>query len=241
MSGQGDWPGGASLRDARARLLAEIVEETRATERYTGRPALAERVLEALGRVPREAFVPDSVSGLAYVNAPLGIGHGQTISQPFIVALMTDLLDLPEAPRVLDVGTGSGYQAAVLAELGAEVFGVELIDALAEAASARLRRLGYDRVRVRCGDGHGGWPEHAPYDGIVVGAAAEEIPAALVDQLAPGAALVIPVGPAHGPQRLVRVWRDLAGRLEEHTVLPVAFVPLVHPGRRRAGQGDAQG
>lgn len=221
------WPGQGGMRDARTELMHEIVAETRATENYTGRSELSSRVLEALARVPREAFVPDDLQAHAYDNAPLAIGHGQTISQPFIVALMTDLLELPADARVLDVGTGSGYQAAVLAECGAEVYAVERLAALAGAAAERLARLGYHRVHVHCGDGSLGWPEAAPFDGIIVGAAAATIPAALVAQLRIGGRLVIPIGPMHGAQSLLRVTRGADGQAHEEAVLPVRFVPLV--------------
>lgn len=214
--------------EARQRLLREILEDIRATAADTGCARLSPQLLAALTRVPREAFVPSGARHLAYLNAPLGIGEGQTISQPFIVALMTELLQLPgRGARVLDVGTGSGYQAAVLAELGAEVYSVERLPALAARARARLAGLGY-KVALRCADGCEGWPEHAPYQGIVVAAAAPEPPPALLEQLAPGAALVMPLGRPFASQRLVRLSIDSRGRLQERVVLPVAFVPLVH-------------
>lgn len=184
-----------------------------------------ERVLAVMGRVPRHEFVPPEDRGAAYEDGPLPIGHGATISQPYIVALMTQLAQVAPGQRVLDVGTGSGYQAAVLAELGAEVYGVEIVDALAQAASERLSRLGYDAVTVRQGDGHLGWPEHAPFDAIIVAAATPSVPAALLEQLAIGGRMVIPVGPA-GDQSLELIVRDVDGLRRRH-VTPVRFVPLV--------------
>jgi protein-L-isoaspartate(D-aspartate) O-methyltransferase len=209
------------------RLLEEIRTDVRETAYLTGRSTLDARVLEALGRVPRHAFVPDGLGADAYENHPLPIGHGQTISQPFIVALMTDLIRPRPEHVVLEVGTGSGYQAAVLSRLVRQVYSVEVIQALAEQAKARLERLGYGNVEVRVGDGHLGWPEHAPYDGILVTAAAADVPAALLEQLRPGGNMVIPVGLSHFTQQLRLIHKHLDGSIEEHDVLPVVFVPLV--------------
>jgi len=176
--------------------------------------------------VPRHAFLPDALRLAAYANRPLPIGHQQTISQPYIVALMTDLLD-PEADgRVLEIGTGSGYQAAVLSKLVKQVYTLEVVAALAEQASERLRRLGYGNVEVRQGDGHAGWPEHAPYDGIIVTAAAPEVPPVLIEQLKPGGRLLIPVGNRYSGQELLLIEKDRHGRLRQESVLPVIFVPL---------------
>lgn len=211
--------------DPRSRLLDEIASEARLTARQTGRSRFGDAVMSAMERVPREAFVPDELADRAYDNRPLPIGSGQTISQPFIVALMTDLLDPEPEHRVLEIGTGCGYQAAVLAEVVAEVYSVEARPELGEAASARLDELGYHNVHVRVGDGHSGWPEAAPFDGILVTAAADEVPRTLLDQLAPGGRMVIPVSRGPG-QELELVTRDADGRLETHSVLPVAFVPL---------------
>jgi len=209
------------------RLLEEIRKDVRETAHLTGQSVLDERVLEAFGRVPRHAFVPAELASSAYYNHPLPIGHGQTISQPYIVALMTHLIRPRPGHVVLEVGTGSGYQAAVLAGLVKQVYSVEIVEALARQAMERLQRLGYGNVEVRIGDGHAGWPEHAPYDGILVTAAAEEVPPALIRQLKPGGVLVIPVGGSHFGQQLRVISKDARGEVEERNVLPVVFVPLV--------------
>jgi protein-L-isoaspartate(D-aspartate) O-methyltransferase len=212
--------------DPAERLLEEIREDARQTGGRTGRPELSERVLAAFARVPRERFVPEDVADLAWLDRPLPIGHGQTISQPFIVALMTDLLDPEPGDRVLEVGTGSGYQAAILAGLVAEVRSVEVVPELAERARTVLAELGYGNVHLRTGDGWYGWPEAGPYDGILVTAVARAVPPELVAQLAPGARLVLPVGEPGGHQELVLVTREADGRWSEEPVLPVQFVPL---------------
>ncbi|HET6194331.1 MAG TPA: protein-L-isoaspartate(D-aspartate) O-methyltransferase [Acetobacteraceae bacterium] len=216
---------------ARDALLKEIVREMRVTARWTGRAALSPRVAAALARVRREAFVPAGEEEAAYQNRPLPIGHGQTISQPFIVALMTELLDLQPTDRVLEVGTGSGYQTAVLAELASEVCSIEVIAELAAGAAAMLAQQGYGKVALRTGDGGLGWPERAPFDAIIVTAAAQEVPPALTEQLRAGGRMVIPVGPPHDDQELLLITKDAAGTLARRTVLPVAFVPLTG-GRR---------
>ncbi|MEE8245639.1 MAG: protein-L-isoaspartate(D-aspartate) O-methyltransferase, partial [Alphaproteobacteria bacterium] len=174
----------------------------------------------------RHLFVPRLLKSRAYHNRPLPIGHGQTISQPYIVALMTDILGLKEAARVLEVGTGSGYQAAVLAALGAKVYSIEIIEPLALEAKQRLATLGYDNVTVRQGDGYYGWEEVAPFDAIIVTAAASHIPPPLVKQLKPGARMVIPVGARFLTQWLVVVEKDDAGKVTTRQILPVRFVPL---------------
>ncbi len=212
---------------ARTRLLAEVEEDFRSTAKWTGRSHLSPRVLNALSRVPRHEFVPSELADSAYANRPLGIGHGQTISQPFIVALMTELLDLDDEASVLEIGTGSGYQAAVLAEIARDVYTVEFVAALASKAEAVLSRLGYKNIHFRVGDGRDGWPAAAPFPAIIVTAAAETIPDALIAQLAPGGRMIIPVGKVNGPQNLVLVRRDDSGRVSRETVLAVAFVPLV--------------
>lgn len=209
----------------RDELLSEIAQEARETASYTGRAAFSAAVMDAMKSVPREAFVPDPLVSFAYENRPLPIGHKQTISQPYIVALMTELLDLASSARVLEVGTGCGYQAAVLSLLANEVYTIEIVSPLGEDARERLARLGYNNVHVKVGDGYAGWPEHAPYDGIIVTAAASEIPQALLDQLALGGVLVIPVGPGAHSQQLLRVTKTANG-LERQIVLPVAFVPF---------------
>ena len=207
-------------------MLEAIARDARETGRQTGRPEIGAAVLDAMRAVPREAFVAAADRALAYENRPLSIGHGQTISQPFIVALMTALLDVEPGARVLEIGTGCGYQTAVLCALGAHVHSVEIVAPLATAAAARLAALGYAQATVRAGDGHAGWPEEAPFDGIIVTAAAPSIPPALVVQLKPGGCLVIPVGPAGATQRLTRVGKRADGSSDTKTVLPVAFVPL---------------
>jgi protein-L-isoaspartate(D-aspartate) O-methyltransferase len=191
---------------------------------------LSDAVMRAMERVPREAFVAEHDRPFAYDNRPLGIGHGQTISQPFIVALMTDLLDLQRGDRVLEIGTGCGYQAAVLAELAEAVFSIELVPELAVAAQHRLQLLGYDNVRVRQGDGFRGWREEAPFDAVIVTAAPEEMPPSLPEQLAVGGRLVIPIGPRGGSQMLFRCVRRADGTLESQRKLPVAFVPMLPGG-----------
>jgi protein-L-isoaspartate(D-aspartate) O-methyltransferase len=212
--------------DAHAALLEEIAREMRETARWTGRTELAPRVAAALARVRREAFVAPGSERAAYDNRPLQIGHGQTISQPFIVALMTELLDLGPADTVLEVGTGSGYQAAVLAELAGKVCSIEVIPELAASAAAALAGQGYDAIELRTGDGGLGWPELAPFDAIIVTAAAPDIPSALVEQLRPRGRMVIPVGPRHADQELLLITKDAAGAVTRRVILPVAFVPL---------------
>ncbi|MGM0578401.1 MAG: protein-L-isoaspartate(D-aspartate) O-methyltransferase [Myxococcota bacterium] len=185
-----------------------------------------EAVLEAMARVPRHRFVPPARASSAYADAPLPIGGGQTISQPFMVARMTELAQPGPHHQAVDVGCGSGYQAAVLAELVDRVYAVELDPTLADAARERLAGLGYRNVEVRCADGSKGWPEHAPFDCIIVAAAPERIPPALVEQLAPGGVMVIPVGPDYGVQTLTVVTKDRDGRVSERPDDLVRFVPL---------------
>ncbi len=180
--------------------------------------------------MPRHEFVPLAHAQEAYGNFPLPIGHQQTISQPYIVALMTELLDATSGDRILEIGTGCGYQTAVLAELGCEVYTVEIIDALAERASRTLMRLGYRNVHQRIGDGALGWPEHAPFDGVIVTAAPAVLPQTLADQVDHGN-LVAPVGEVDATQELVRLRKDGSGRARRHHVAPVRFVPLVRPTR----------
>ncbi len=183
--------------------------------------------LDALRNVPRHEFVPDRYRGQAYGDHPLPIGHGQTISQPYIVAYMTEILDPGPGMKILEVGTGSGYQAAVLAEIGAEVYTIEIYEALAEDARDRLERLGYRNVVVRYGDGFDGWPEHAPFDAIIVTAAAGFIPPPLIEQLKPDGKMVIPVGSVYGIQNLILVEKTEEGEPRTRNLLPVRFVPLV--------------
>ncbi len=186
------------------------------------------RVLAALGRVPRHRFVPASLAPLAYGDFPLPIGRGQTISQPYIVALMSQWARVRPGEKVLEVGTGSGYQAAVLAELTEQVFTIEIKPDLARAARALLTELGYAQVKVRTGDGYRGWPEAAPFDAILVTAAAPAVPPALTAQLKEGGRLVMPLGEPRGEQTLGR-WRKVQGELKQEESLPVRFVPLVRP------------
>jgi len=207
-------------------LIAELKEEARETAKWTGREQFSSRVLDAMRKVRREAFVPEDAVESAYVNAPLPIGCGQTISQPYIVALMTDLLDLKPDDRVLEIGTGSGYQAAILAELVGEVFSVEVIPDLARRAAKVLAAEGYGRIALRVGDGSLGWPEHAPFDAIIVTAAARDVPPALLEQLAPGGRMAIPVGEPRGDQDLRLLEKDAQGKVTSRWVLSVAFVPL---------------
>lgn len=211
----------------RERLLAEIDSEVRDTARWLGVDGLDPAVRAAMERVPRHEFVPDWERPYAYDNRPLSIGRGQTISQPYIVAAMTQMLRPHGRMRVLEVGTGCGYQAAVLASVVAEVWSVERIPELADAAAERLARLGYANVHVKTADGSLGWPEHAPYDGILVTAAAAAMPQALVDQLSPGGRMAIPVGVGRFEQTLTLVEKDGHGKVSVEPGLPVAFVPLV--------------
>jgi protein-L-isoaspartate(D-aspartate) O-methyltransferase len=183
--------------------------------------------LSAIRTVPRHEFVPPEQQAYAYIDTPLPIGHGQTISQPAVVALMTELVEPRPGMRVLEVGTGSGYQAAILAETGARVWTIEIFEALAREARERLRRLGYSAVNVRHGDGYAGWPEVAPFDAIVVTAAADSIPPALLRQLAPRGRLVMPVGDPETHQELVLVQKNAEGRLASRQLIPVRFVPLL--------------
>jgi protein-L-isoaspartate(D-aspartate) O-methyltransferase len=190
------------------------------------------RVLAAMGKVPRDRFVPEDLRSLAYEDHPLPIGMGQTISQPYIVALMTQWAEVKPGDKVLEVGTGSGYQAAVLAELTDRVFSIELLPELVEAARTRLRELGYGRVQVKSGDGYKGWPEEAPFDAILVTATAPEVPPALKEQLKEGGRLIIPVGPPESIQELLLL-RKVKGELKEEKRIAVRFVPLVKPGEEK--------
>jgi len=210
----------------RERLVHEIVAEMRATAGSTGRSQMNDAVARAMGRVPRHRFVPPDLVDAAYLDRPLPIGLGQTISQPFIVALMTELLDPKPSARVLEVGTGSGYHAAVLAECFAKVYTIEIVAPLGEKSRALLAELGYRNVEVRIGDGYKGWPEAAPFDAILVTAAPDHVPQPLVDQLAPGGRMVIPVGHQFGAQDLLVITKAADGRTLTRKTLPVRFVPL---------------
>ena len=208
------------------KMLDDIDMEVRYTRKYIGKDALSITVMEAMRQVPREQFVSDDMKRLAYSNGPLPIGLGQTISQPYIVALMTDLLRPQGDFIVLEVGTGSGYQSAVLSQLVKKVYSTEIIAELAHAAEGRLRQLHYDNVEVKVCDGYFGWKEFAPFDGIIVTAAAGEVPPPLIEQLKPGSPLVIPVGKPHLYQELMVIEKDETGKLRRRNVLSVAFVPL---------------
>ena len=211
---------------ALARLLKEVAAEAQTTSVYTGLPTFRAETMRAMAEVPRYEFVPAEERVSAYLDIPLPIGHGQTISQPYIVALMTDLLELAPRAKVLEVGAGSGYQAAVLAQLAREVHTVEIVPALARACRERLARLGYANVVVHEGDGGAGLEAEAPFDAIIVTAAAPRVPPALVAQLKPGGRLAIPLGAAEGPQELALLEKNADGETEIRSVLPVRFVPL---------------
>jgi protein-L-isoaspartate(D-aspartate) O-methyltransferase len=213
-------------------MIAAVLEDVRETRAHLGKDALEARVMAALRDVPRHEFVPAEQQARAYENVALPIGFGQTISQPYVVAVMTDMLALAPEHDVLEIGTGCGYQTGILAKLARRVFSVELVTDLADAARERLARLGIANVQIRTGDGREGWPENAPYDAIIVTAAAREIPEPLVAQLKPGGRMVIPVGDSMLGQQLTLVERDSSGHIARRTILPVAFVPLVRARKR---------
>ena len=215
-----------SYGKARQALLEEIAQDVRDTAEFLNRRALDERVMRALGSVPRHEYVPEAERASAYDNRPLPIGHGQTISQPYIVAIMTDLVEPRPGCRAFELGTGSGYQAAILSELCDNVYTVEIVEPLGMAAKARLERLGRSNVEVRVGDGYYGWAEHAPFDVIVVTAVASHIPPPLIKQLKPGGRMILPVGTRFTTQQLVLVLKAADGHLTTRQILPVAFVPL---------------
>jgi protein-L-isoaspartate(D-aspartate) O-methyltransferase len=208
-------------------MLRTIEAEAWFTAPLSGRSSFDPKVMEAMEQVPRTAFVPPELIAHAFDNRPLPIGRGQTISQPYIVALMTDLLELQPTQTILEVGTGSGYQAAILAQLAQHVYSLEIIPSLAVEAATLLSRLGYTNISVKAGNGHAGWPEHAPYDGIIITAAATYLPPALLDQLKPGGRLVIPFGRPHMTQDLLLIQKDLGCKLHSRKILEVAFVPMM--------------
>ena len=208
-------------------MLDTIRMEAKYTASFTGRAAFDERVMQAMQDVDRAQFVPATYKNQAYDNGPLPIGDGQTISQPYIVALMTDLLNLTEDSIVLEVGTGSGYQAAILGKLVNKVYSVERICELATKSAQRLQQMGYDNIEIRCVNGYYGWQEKAPFDAIIVTAAATHIPEELINQLKPGARMVIPVGMPYSNQELMLVTKSEQGRVTKESVLGVVFVPLV--------------
>ena len=203
-------------------IKADVVE----TRAFLEQGSLDERVLDALRKVPRHDFVSDGQRAHAYENRPLPIGYGQTISQPYIVAVMTDLLKPKKTDRVLEIGTGSGYQAAILAELVDSVYTIEIVEELAAKAAGNLKRAGYDRVQTRAGDGYYGWDTAAPFDGIIVTAVASHIPPPLIKQLKPGGRMVLPVGGQFMMQYLTLVNKDLNNEVTTRQILPVRFVPL---------------
>jgi len=225
--------------EARARMVAEIAAMARETGGETGRPKFSDAVMAAMGKVPRHRFVPFLQNAFAYDNRPLPIGDGQTISQPYIVALMTDLIDAKPSDTVLEVGTGSGYQAAVLAEIVAKVYTIEIVEALGKRAAKLLGELGYRNVQTRIGDGYGGWPAAAPFDVIVVTAAPAEVPQPLIDQLKAGGRMVIPVGGPAEVQHLLLVEKRADGSATTRRTLPVRFVPLTRE-RRSSDSGMAK-
>jgi protein-L-isoaspartate(D-aspartate) O-methyltransferase len=220
----------ADFAAERRRMTQEIEALARQTRADTGRPAFDTRVMAVMDTVPRHEFVPADQIDVAYANRPVPIGHGQTISQPYIVALMTDLAKAEPGHKVLEVGTGSGYQAAVMAQLAREVYSIEIVEPLGQQAMRRLRQLGYANVHVRLGDGYHGWEEHAPFDAILVTAAASHVPPPLIRQLKPGGRMVIPVGAAFMVQQLMLIEKKPDGTVSTRQILPVAFVPLT--GRR---------
>jgi protein-L-isoaspartate(D-aspartate) O-methyltransferase len=211
---------------ARADLLQIINDDVKATASYLNKRALDSRVLKAMATVPRHEFVPPEQQSNAYLNRPLPIGHGQTISQPYIVAIMTDLLQLNPEHRVLEIGTGSGYQAAILAELAADVYTIEIIEPLAKRAKGLLADLNYKNIQVKHADGYYGWEQHAPYDAIIVTAAASHIPPPLLKQLKPGGRMIIPVGTGFLTQELLLIHKTPADAFTTRQIMPVIFVPL---------------
>ncbi len=216
-------PDYAAERAAMVRTITEHAAEVSPTSDHD---RIAQRVLEAMGIVPRHEFVPEDVRNDAYADRPLPIGYGQTISQPFIVAIMTDLLHVAPNHVVLEIGTGSGYQAAILARLARQVYTIEIVPGLARSATQRLQRLGYSNVATRLGDGYYGWQDAGPFDGIMVTAAASQIPPPLIQQLKPGGRMVIPVGGPFSFQHLVLVEVDSERHVRTRQLLPVQFVPL---------------
>jgi protein-L-isoaspartate(D-aspartate) O-methyltransferase len=218
------------LADLRRNMLAEIEAEAVLTANYTGRAVFGVPVMDAVGRVPRHEFVPVELQPYAYLNRPLPIGFEKTVSQPYIVALMTDVLDLRPNDIVLEIGTGAGYQAAILAELVKRVYTIDIISELAAGAERRQKRLGYDAIEVRVGNGYYGWPEHSPYDRIIVTAACDLVPPPLLTQLKPGGRMIIPTGIPE-QQALTLVEKTADGHISTHDLLPVRFSELEEPDR----------
>ena len=210
----------------RQHLIQLIEQDVKATSAYLKKERLDPRVLEVMATVPRHEFVPQELKSFAYRNRPLPIGYGQTISQPYIVAIMTDLLAVEPDSKVLEIGTGSGYQAAIMAELVSQVFTIEIIKPLGEIATERLNRLGYDKIKTKIGDGYYGWEEHAPFDAIIVTAAASHVPPPLLKQLKVGGRMMIPVGSQFMAQELLLIEKEEGGKVITRQILPVRFVPL---------------
>ena len=215
-----------SFAKARQKMVLEVKDMVNATRVHLDKEKLDEKVLQMMSKVPRHHFVPKKNIPYAYENRPLSIGYGQTISQPYIVAIMTDLLELKPDSRVLELGTGSGYQAAILSGLVKEVFTIEIVEPLGLAAKERLARLGYDNVTVKIGDGYYGWEEHAPFDAIIVTAAGSHIPPPLSKQLKVGGRMIIPVGTMFMTQQLLLVTKEDKAKLITRQILPVSFVPV---------------
>ena len=216
----------------RRKRMVEVIEAHALTASSAlGGTTLDPRVLDVMRELPRHEFVPPKFRADAYADRPLSIGQGQTISQPFIVALMSDLLDVDSNDMVLEVGTGSGYQAAVLAKLVRQIYSIEIVPELQRSATRRFERLGYSNIETRQGDGYRGWKDHAPFDGIIVTAAASSIPSPLVEQLKPGGRMVIPIGRPFATQQLLLVQKDAEGRVTTRQLMAVRFVPLTgqHP------------
>jgi protein-L-isoaspartate(D-aspartate) O-methyltransferase len=210
----------------RRKIVAEVLADAADTSSYSGRSTFSPGVIAAMGKVQRHRFVPVELSELAYHNRPLPIGYGQTISQPFIVALMTDMMKVKRGDKVLEIGTGSGYQAAILSEMAGSVYSIEIVEALGKEAGERLASLGYGNVKTRVGDGYYGWPEAGPFDAIMVTAAASHVPPPLLKQLKAGGRMVIPLGTQFMTQYLMLVEKQKDGSVTTRQVLPVAFVPL---------------
>jgi protein-L-isoaspartate(D-aspartate) O-methyltransferase len=214
------------FQQQRQALVDIIKADVVMTSDFLKQESLDERVLDAILKVPRHEFVPDNQRSYAYENRPLPIGYGQTISQPYIVAIMTDLLKLKKTDRILEVGTGSGYQAAILAELADSVYTIEIVEELGKQAAENLKKSGYDVVHTRIGDGYYGWETEAPFDGVIVTAVASHIPPPLIKQLKPGGRMIIPVGAQFMTQYLILVTKDVDGKVTTRQILPVSFVPL---------------
>lgn len=219
-------------------MLETIIQEVKYTSSYLGKSELDGRVLQAMRSVPREKFVDGLNVALAYADGPLPIGHGQTISQPYMVAIMTDLLNPAPEHIVLEIGTGCGYQTAILAQLVKEIYSIEIIPELHDEAQQRLDKLGYNNIRLQCSDGYYGWQEHAPYDGIIVTAAATHIPQPLLEQLKPGGRMLIPVGIPEFHQELMLIEKDIQGESHTRSILGVAFVPLTSDGKETVHEHD---